>query len=241
MRHGISGNRLGRNSSLRQATVRDIAKATLVQQRICTTKAKAKEARKLVDKLITLGKKGTLADKRRAFAILCDHKVVSDLFNKTSSRFHNRLGGYTRIILLGTRRGDNAQLAFIELTEKTEIIVTKPKSTATKKKQDLEAKPAKAESEMGKESAQSKKVKKQILQEAQKTKEEISVPQAEDVVKKTTEKQETEISQEKIKEEKIVEQHKQQQPKEEKETLGKKIAKGFKGLFKKRQKDQPDK
>src|SRR3989338_8781601 len=114
MRHGIAGNKLGRNSSLRKATVRDIAKATLVRQRICTTQAKAKEARKLVDKLITLGKKGTLADKRRAFAILCDHKIVSSLFTKTSPRFKNRVGGYTRIIPLGNRRGDNAQLAFLE-------------------------------------------------------------------------------------------------------------------------------
>jgi len=80
MRHGISGNRLGRNSSLRKATIRDIAKATLIQQRICTTQAKAKEARKLVEKLITLGKKDTLANKRRAFSILCNHKLVSDLF-----------------------------------------------------------------------------------------------------------------------------------------------------------------
>ena len=64
MRHGMAGNKLSRNSSLRKATVRDIAKATLERQRICTTQAKAKEARKLVDKLITLGKKGSLADKQ---------------------------------------------------------------------------------------------------------------------------------------------------------------------------------
>jgi len=134
MRHGIAGNKLNRNSSHRKATVRDIAKATLIQQRICTTKAKAKEARKLVDKLITLGKKGALADKRHAFAILCDHKLVSQLFTQTASRFKNRVGGYTRIIPLGNRRGDNAQLVFLELTEKAEIIVSKPKSTATAKK-----------------------------------------------------------------------------------------------------------
>ena len=65
MRHGIAGNTLSRNQTLRKATVRDIAKATLIVQRICTTHAKAKEARKLVDKLITLGKRGALADKRR--------------------------------------------------------------------------------------------------------------------------------------------------------------------------------
>ncbi len=145
MRHGIAGNKLSRNSSLRKATVRDIAKATLIQQRICTTQAKAKEARKLVDKLITLGKKGTLADKRRAFAILCDHKLVSALFTKTSPRFKNRVGGYTRIIPLGNRRGDNAMLAFLELTEKEEIVVSKPKSTAAAKEKKLEAVPSKKE------------------------------------------------------------------------------------------------
>jgi len=147
MRHGIAGNKLGRNSSLRKATVRDVAKATLIRQRICTTQAKAKEARKLVDKLITLGKKGTLADKRRAFSILCDHKLVSALFAKTSPRFKDRKGGYTRIIPLGTRRGDSAKLAFLELTEKEEIVVSKPKSTAAAKKKDLEAAAPKTEAQ----------------------------------------------------------------------------------------------
>jgi large subunit ribosomal protein L17 len=145
MRHGMAGTKLGRNSSLRKATVRDIAKATLIQQRICTTHAKAKEARKLVDQLITLGKKGTLADKRRAFAILCDHTLVSNLFAKTSPRFKNRVGGYTRIIPLGNRRGDNARLAFLELTEKEEIVISKPKSTAAAKKKDVEAVSSKPE------------------------------------------------------------------------------------------------
>lgn len=135
MRHGIAGNRFGRNSSLRKATVRDLAKATLVRQRICTTEAKAKEARKLVDKLITLGKKGTLDAKRRAFSILTDHKIVSDLFAKTSPRFKNRVGGYTRIIKLGPRRGDNAMLAYLELTEKEIVIISKPKSAAATKKE----------------------------------------------------------------------------------------------------------
>lgn len=145
MRHKIAGNTLSRNSSHRKATVRDIAKATLIAQRICTTRAKAKEARKLVDKLITLGKNGALADKRRAFAILCDHKLVSALFSKTSPRFKNRVGGYTRIIPLGNRRGDNARLAFLELTEKEEIVVSKPKSTAVAKTKDLEVIPPKEE------------------------------------------------------------------------------------------------
>ncbi|MGE0269057.1 MAG: 50S ribosomal protein L17 [Candidatus Omnitrophota bacterium] len=149
MRHKIAGNRLNRKTSHRKATVRDIAKATLIQQRICTTKAKAKEARKLVDKLITLGKSGTLANKRRAFAILCDHRLVSNLFTTIAIRFDKRAGGYTRIILSNNRRGDNAQLAYLELTEKSGAIISKAKSSsaADKSKEvkavtQIEAKPA---------------------------------------------------------------------------------------------------
>src|SRR5262249_53061012 len=115
MRHAKSGNRLSRNQSLRKATLRDMAKAVLVQERICTTRAKAKEARKSVEKLITLGKKDTLAARRRAFAILCDHTLVSQLFKEIAPRFKSRPGGYTRIIPYMQRAGDNAELAFLEL------------------------------------------------------------------------------------------------------------------------------
>ena len=140
MRHKIAGNRLSRNSTLRWATVRDLAKSTLIAQRIRTTIARAKEARKLVEKLITLGKNGTLADKRRAFSILCDHQLVSELFNETAPRFKNRVGGYTRIIHIGPRRGDNAQMALLELTEMKEVIVKEPKSSKADKTIDVAAK-----------------------------------------------------------------------------------------------------
>ena len=126
---------------MRAATVRDVAKATLINQRICTTKAKAKEARKLVDRLITLGKKGSLAHRRRAFAILCDHSLVSELFNKTAPRFRERNGGYTRIISLSLRRGDNAQLVYLELTEKDSSLVSKVKSSAIPKVKDSSVSP----------------------------------------------------------------------------------------------------
>ncbi|MBI3008845.1 MAG: 50S ribosomal protein L17, partial [Candidatus Omnitrophica bacterium] len=142
MRHAIAGNRLNRSGSLRKATLRDLAKATLMEERICTTKAKAKEARKLVDRLITLGKNGTLVDRRRAFSILCDHGLVSQLFKETSSRFKKRMGGYTRIVSLGARRGDNAQLVLLELTEKKEVIISHPKSEAAEKKETLKALPS---------------------------------------------------------------------------------------------------
>ena len=129
MRHGKSGNRLSRNQSLRKATLRDMAKAVFLQERICTTRAKAKEARKMIEKLITLGKKDTLAARRRAFAILCDHKEVSQLFTNIAPRFKARVGGYTRIIPYVQRAGDNAELAFLELTEKTREIITNQKRT----------------------------------------------------------------------------------------------------------------
>lgn len=131
MRHGISGNRLSRNQSLRKATMRDMARAILVEERIFTTKAKAKEGRKFIEKLITMGKKGTLAEKRRAFAILCDHQMVRDLFEKTAPRFKDRMGGYTRIIPFGNRRGDNAEMVYLELTEKSKGIISKGRLIGT--------------------------------------------------------------------------------------------------------------
>lgn len=128
MRHQKGGNRLSRNKGLLKATLRDLAKATLVQERICTTSARAKEARKLVEKLITLGKKDTLAARRAAFAVLCDHSLVSQLFKETAPRFKSRQGGYTRIIPYMNRGGDNAEMVFLELTEKSREIITGQKA-----------------------------------------------------------------------------------------------------------------
>lgn len=126
MRHGVSGNKFGRNQTLRAATVRDLCKAVLTHGRITTTRAKAQEARKLVDKLITMGKKGTLAAKRQVFAILCDHTLVSILFNTIAPRFVTRHGGYTRIIKFALNRGgDNAQMVLLELTEKAPVVIEK--------------------------------------------------------------------------------------------------------------------
>jgi large subunit ribosomal protein L17 len=120
MRHGVSGKKFGRNQTLRAATIRDLVKAVLINQKIQTTRTKAGEARKAVDKMITLGKKNTLAAKRRAFAILCDHALVSTLFTTIAPRFANRQGGYTRVIKLAVnRQGDNAEMAILELTEKS--------------------------------------------------------------------------------------------------------------------------
>ena len=142
MRHRKAGNRLSRNKSLRSATLRDMAKAVLIQERICTTRAKAKEARRLIEQLITLGKKDTLTARRRAFAILCDHTLVSQLFKETAPRFKSRAGGYTRIIPYAQRAGDNAELAFLELTEKSKEIITGLKKHKAKTEEAVPVKEA---------------------------------------------------------------------------------------------------
>ncbi|MBF0122931.1 MAG: 50S ribosomal protein L17 [Candidatus Omnitrophica bacterium] len=119
MRHGLAGNKFGRNQTLRAATLRDLARAVFKHERIRTTRAKAVEARKLVDRLITLGKENTLAAKRRAFSVLIDHGLVSALFNTIAPRFKNRQGGYTRLIKFAVNRpGDNAEMVLLELTER---------------------------------------------------------------------------------------------------------------------------
>ena len=136
MRHRKASNRLSRNRSLRKATLRDIAKAVILHQSIKTTKAKAKEARRLVDRLVSLGKRGDISSRRLAYAELCDHKLVSLLFNEIAPRFKNRNGGYTRIINWINRRGDNAQAVFLELTELK--IEEKVKKTKAKKEEHKE-------------------------------------------------------------------------------------------------------
>ena len=121
MRHGNSGNRLSRNRSLRKATLRDMAKCVLVQERICTTRAKAKEARKLIEQLITLGKKDCLANRRLAFNRTRDRDIVTKLFTELGPRYATRPGGYLRILKFGFRHGDNAPMALVELLDRPEV------------------------------------------------------------------------------------------------------------------------
>jgi large subunit ribosomal protein L17 len=144
MRHRKANKRLNRNRSLRKATLRDIAQSVILRQSIKTTKAKAKEARKLVERLITLGKRGDLSSRRLAYSELCDHSLVSLLFKEIAPRFKDRNGGYTRIINWFNRKGDNAQTVILELTEiKKKEKVKKPKSKEEKSKEEKPEKAAK--------------------------------------------------------------------------------------------------
>jgi large subunit ribosomal protein L17 len=115
MRHLKSGRQLSRNSSHRWALMRNLITALLREEKIQTTDPKAKELRRWVERVITLGKRGDLHARRQAASIVQDKTVVRKLFDTIGPRFKDRPGGYTRIIKLGMRRGDAAQMALIEL------------------------------------------------------------------------------------------------------------------------------
>ncbi|KPJ98162.1 MAG: 50S ribosomal protein L17 [Desulfobacterales bacterium SG8_35] len=120
MRHRKAGRRLGRNSSHQQAMMRNMVTSLLEHERIVTTTPKAKELRKLADKMITLAKRGDLHARRQALAVIRSRKVVDKLFTKLKDDYIDRNGGYTRIIRTGKRVGDAASMAIIELVNYTE-------------------------------------------------------------------------------------------------------------------------
>src|SRR5210317_237721 len=120
MRHKKTGRRLGRTSSHQQAMLRNMVTSLLEHERIVTTTPKAKEFRKLADKMITLGKRGDLHARRQALAVIRSKKVVDKLFTKLKKEYMDRNGGYTRIIRTGNRSGDAASMAIIELVNYTE-------------------------------------------------------------------------------------------------------------------------
>ena len=120
MRHRKAGRRLGRTGSHLQAMMRNMVTSLLEHERIVTTTPKAKELRRLADKMITLAKRGDLHARRQALAVVRSKKVVDKLFTKLKDEYMDRNGGYTRIIRTGSRSGDAAPMAIIELVNFTE-------------------------------------------------------------------------------------------------------------------------
>ncbi len=118
MRHGHGLRKLNRTSSHRLAMFRNMAVALLTHEAIKTTLPKAKELRRIVEPLINLGKSPTLANKRLAFARLRDREIVLKLFADIGPRYAERNGGYTRVLKMGFRQGDNAPMAFMELVDR---------------------------------------------------------------------------------------------------------------------------
>ena len=117
MRHRVAGRKLGRNSEHRRALMRNLSRELFARERIQTTLAKAKELRPFAERLVTISKRGTLHARRQVLRHIQDREVVSKLFDTLSARYDQRPGGYTRIIKLGPRRGDNAEMALIELVD----------------------------------------------------------------------------------------------------------------------------
>lgn len=115
MRHGKSGRKLGRTSSHRQAMFRNMVTSLFEHERIVTTEKKAKELRPIAEKMITLAKRGDLHARRQALSYIQSKDVVAKLFDEIQSQFADRQGGYTRIIKTGSRQGDAAPMAIIEL------------------------------------------------------------------------------------------------------------------------------
>ncbi len=118
MRHKVAGRKLGVTTSHRKAMFSNMAAAVIKHEQIKTTLPKAKELRSVVEKLITLGKKGGLANRRRAFAVLRDNEMVAKLFDVLAKRYAKRAGGYTRVLKAGSRYGDAAPMAMIELVDR---------------------------------------------------------------------------------------------------------------------------
>lgn len=122
MRHRKAGRKLGRTSSHRDAMLRNMVTSLLDQERIVTTVPKAKEARRLAEQMITLGKRGDLHARRQAMAYIRSENTVTKLFSQLSSQYADRQGGYTRIIRTGKRIGDAADMAIIELVDYKESV-----------------------------------------------------------------------------------------------------------------------
>jgi len=117
MRHKIAGRKLSRPTGHRRAMFRNLVTDLLNYEKITTTEAKAKEVRGLAEKMITLGKNGGLNSRRQALSFILDKKVTDKIFTELASKYAERPGGYTRIIKLGPRLGDNAPMVQLELVE----------------------------------------------------------------------------------------------------------------------------
>jgi large subunit ribosomal protein L17 len=126
MRHRHGLRKLNRTSSHRLAMLRNMTNSLLLHEAIKTTLPKAKELRRVVEPMITLGKKPSLANRRLAFNRLRDRDIVTKLFDELGPRFANRNGGYLRILKFGFRQGDNAPMALVELVDRPEPVAEAP-------------------------------------------------------------------------------------------------------------------
>lgn len=176
MRHGKRVKKLGRTKSHRKAMLANMAASLFMHYVIKTTEAKAKEVRKLAEKLITLAKRGDLHAHRQVHDVIKDRKLVKKLFNEIAPKFNDRKGGYTRVLKLGVRKGDGAPLSVVELLiekpskeqkkgkkakaeKKAKPEKTKEPKARKEKKEKIEAKPEEVEGEKEETKPKKKEVK----------------------------------------------------------------------------------
>ena len=134
MKHNIKNKKLNKTSSHRKAMFMNMSNSLIKHEQITTTLPKAKELKRFVDKIITLGKKGNLESRRKAISILQDQKMAKKTFDVLAVRYKERNGGYTRIIKLGNRFGDNAPTAVIEFVDRDEDAKGKDSGPVIEKK-----------------------------------------------------------------------------------------------------------
>lgn len=169
MRHGKKTKKLGRTKSHRKAMLANMAASLFLYHVIKTTDAKAKELKKLVDKLITLAKRGDLHAHRQVYDVIKDRKLVKKLFDEIAPQLQDREGGYTKVLKLGTRRGDGASLSVVEL------LVERPPAEEKKRKKgkpkkEAEVKATKEEKIEEKAKEEPKEVKEEVEEKKEKAK-----------------------------------------------------------------------
>ena len=188
MRHRVKGRKLSRTASHRAALLSSLATSLLKYKRIKTTLAKAKETRGYVEALITKARKGDLHNQRQVMSVIHDKEVVKELFAEIVPKIGDRPGGYTRVVKIGSRKGDAARMAIIELVDYNDVI----------NKAAEEKKEAKEEKATKKEKAEAKEEKKEAKAKKENTKKE------KDVVK--TEKSKKDDKKEDVEEAKVIEE-----------------------------------
>jgi large subunit ribosomal protein L17 len=178
MRHGRKIKKLGRTKSHRQAMLANMVTSLFAYNIIKTTEAKAKEVRKLAERLITLAKQGGLHAHRQVYDVIKDRKLVKKIFDEIAPKLNEREGGYTRVLKLGVRRGDGAQLSIVEL------LIEKPAKEEKKGKKEKGAKKEKSEKE------ETKKAKGKPKAKPEKSKEKKEKPKKKEEVVEEEEKSE---------------------------------------------------
>lgn len=199
MRHGKKFNHLGRKTAHRKAMLSNMACSLIEHKRIKTTVAKAKALRKFVEPLITKSKTDTTHSRRIVFSHLRQKEVVTELFGDIASKVATRNGGYTRILRIGNRLGDNAEMCFIELVDYNETYVTdKPKKKAKSTRRSSGAKKSSSTTPSVEEAV--------VVEETISEETELEETKTEEVVEDKTEAPATEVVEETISEESVVDE-----------------------------------